>query len=234
MTDGDLTPRLAALNTGALSDVLDAMGVKGQVLSLALRPMAAGMRLAGPAFCVRGVTLATGVAPPPGRISFGVDRHLRPGGVVLIETGGHRDGAIIGGNVSQGYRNHGCVGAIADGPVRDVEDFRAQDFAVFATGLSPMSSKGRWAFAEFGVPIRMPGQAGTLVTVAPGDQVLADAEGVVVLPQAIAAQAIAAAERLIEVETVLLAALASGMDRQEAYAMHDPRAHIRPLATTPA
>ena len=228
-----LTARLMALDSGALCDVLDSMGLAQQVLSSALRPVSPGMRIAGPAFCIRGASAAGGanVSPPAGKTKpgFEIDRHLSDGCVAVIETGHHREGAVIGGNISLSYTRHGCRGAIVDGPVRDVREFEAQGFMVFATGLSPMSSKGRFAFVDYDVSISMPGHVCNAVRIDPGDYVFADTEGCLAIPSRLVVQVIDDAERLTKVESEIQKALHAGTDREKVYAEHNPRAHIVPV-----
>ncbi|MGH8617354.1 MAG: RraA family protein [Burkholderiales bacterium] len=229
-----ISARLLKLDSGALSDVFDSMGLFNQVLSMELRPVSPGMRVAGPAFCIRGVSAAGGapVTPPQGKAkpAFEIDRHATEGCIAVIETGHHREGAVIGGNVSLGYMQHGCRGAIVDGPVRDVPEFVDQGFMVFAPMLSPMSSKGRWAFLDYNVPITMPGHVSNAVRVDPGDYVFGDAEGCLVIPGALVEQVVGYAEELIAVEGRMQAGLRKGVDREKVYADHNPRAHVKPAA----
>ncbi len=228
-----ITERLAKLDSGALSDTFDAMGLPSQVLSAELRPVHPGMKIAGPVFCIRGATAAGGisVAPPAGKTkpAFEIDRKVTQGCIAVIETGSHREGAIIGGNVSLSYLKHGCRGAIVDGPVRDVPEFVEQGFNVFAQSLTPKSSKGRWAFVDYDVPITMPGHASTAVRIDPGDFVFGDAEGCLVIPGALVEQVVAAAEKLIAIEQQIQVELNRGIDREKVYAENNPRAHIAPI-----
>lgn len=225
-----ITERLAKLDSGALSDTFDAMGLPHQVLSAELRPVSPGMKIAGPVFCIRGATAAGGIAisPPTGKTkpAFEIDRKIRQGCIAVIETGGHREGAIIGGNVSLSYLKHGCRGAIVDGPVRDVPEFVEQGFSVFAHSLTPKSSKGRWSFVDYDVPITMPGHASTAIRVDPGDFVFGDAEGCLIIPGALVEQVVAAAEGLIAVENRIQIELNRGVDREKVYAENNPRGHI--------
>ncbi len=226
-----LVARLSRLDSGALSDVLDSMGLVHQVLSNELRPVSTGMRVAGPAFCIRGASAAGGtdIPPPAGKTkpAFEIDRHMYDGCVAVVETGHHREGAVIGGNVSLSYLQHGCRGAIVDGPVRDVEQFVGQGFMVFASTLSPLSSKGRWAFVDYDVPVTMPGLVTNAVRINPGDLVFADAEGCVAIPRALGEQVIADAETLMAVEARMQEALGKRIDREQVYADNNPRAHIK-------
>ena len=227
-----LTERLKRLDCAAICDVFDSMGLKNQVLSTAIRPRGALAKIAGPAFCIRGASAADGasVAPPAGKAKpgFEIDRAMFEGCVAVIDTGKHTEGAVIGGNVAISYRLHGCVGAVVDGGGRDVPEMDECGFALFASSITPMSAKGRWAFVDYDVPVTITGHVSNAVRVNPGDFILGDAEGVVVIPKAIAAQVIADAEELMAVERTMMALLRDGEDREKVYAENNPRAHIRP------
>jgi 4-hydroxy-4-methyl-2-oxoglutarate aldolase len=220
-----LVRRLRRQSTDTISDVLDVMGLSHQVLSAALRPLGAKARLAGPAFCVRGRAL-DGAAPPPAGAPFEVDRALTPGCVVVMATGGHASSAVIGGNVVAAYRTRGCVGLVVDGAVRDGAEIRAL-LPAFCTHVTPRRPAGRWAVAEFGQPISLPGQGGTPVIIHPGDLILGDEDGVVVIPRSIAGEVIEAAEKLARIDARVTVDIRRGRDREEALKAHDRFAHIR-------
>jgi regulator of RNase E activity RraA len=99
-----------------------------------------------------------------------------PGSVVVVDAGGGRDRAVWGGVLTAAARAAGVVGAVVDGAVRDLADIRAQGFPVFARGASPAGPHKAGG-----------GRAGTRIAcgglvVAPGDLVLGDEDGVVVVP----------------------------------------------------
>jgi len=224
--------RLEKLDSAAVSDVFDAMGLKNQILSTDIFPLYPGIKLAGPAFCIRGLTTAgspASVKKP--NLAFEVDRAMYPGCVAVIETGGHREGAIIGGNVGLSYKNHGCRGAVIDGGVRDAMELAEIDFRTFASSTSPMSSKGRWAFVQYEVPIAMPGHYAHSVLINPGDLILADSEGILVIPRNIADYVVNAAEEVVRIEQIRFNELKQGHDREEVYARNDTCGHIKPLGS---
>jgi len=224
--------RLEKLDSAAVSDVFDAMGLPNQILSTDILPMNPNIKVAGPAFCIRGLT--TVGSPTPAKKSnlpFEIDRAMYPGCVAVIETGGHREGAIIGGNVGLSYKNHGCRGAVIDGGVRDVVELAQIDFRTFARSISPMSSKGRWVFAQYEVPIAMPGQYANSVCINPGDVILADPEGIVVIPRNIADYVVKAAEEVVRIEQLRFNELKIGNDREEVYTRHDTCAHVKPFGS---
>jgi regulator of RNase E activity RraA len=227
-----LCERLEKLDSAAVSDVFDAMGLPNQVLATHIRPIVPNIKVAGPTFCIRGVTSAGSVVLPPAGKSnpaFEIDRAIYHGCVAVIETGRHEEGAIIGGNVALSYKLRGCRGAVVDGGVRDIQELTDIDFRTFAASTTPMSSKGRWSFVDYEVPIAMPGHYANWVRVNPGDLILADPVGIAVIPQDISEYVVSAAEEIVRVEQLRKEELQAGADREEVYARHDTRAHIKSL-----
>ncbi len=221
-----LIRRLRRQSTDTISDVLDVMGLPNQVLSAEIRPLSPGSCLAGPAFCVRGRALDS-AHPAPAGAPFEVDRHLTRGCVVVVATGGHRTSAAIGGNVVLSYKQRGGVGLVVDGAVRDGTEMRALRVPVFATHVTPRRPAGRWSVVEHGRPISLPGQTGVEVIVHPGDFVLGDDDGVIVIPQALVGEVVDAAEQLARLDAKVAADIRRGRDREEALRRHDRFGHIR-------
>lgn len=227
----DLIRRLRRQTTDTISDVLDVMGLPNQVLGAALRPIAPGTALAGPAFCVRGRPVDA-AHPAPAGAPFAVDRDLTPGAVVVVATAGHTSSACIGGNVVVSYKARGCAGLVVDGAVRDGAEIRALRVPTFSTHVSPRRPAGRWSVVEHGVPVALAGQSDAEVIVHPGDLILGDDDGVVVIPQAIAAEVIAAAEVLARLDAKVAAEIRRGRDREEALRAIDRFGHIRKVVPT--
>ncbi len=221
-----LLKRLRRHASETISDVLDVMGLPGQVLAASIRPIVPGARLVGPAFCVHGRSLEPG--QPARTVQYAVDRALTPGCVVVMATGGYTGSAIIGGNIAASYRKRGAAGVVIDGALRDPGEIRRL-LPAFATHVTPRRPGGRWNVVAFGEAIAMPGQDGEEVIVHPGDLILGDASGVVVIPQAIVAEVIAAADKLVPREKKVLAAIRRGVDREQALKAGDRYGHIRKL-----
>ncbi|GAB3761601.1 RraA family protein [Ramlibacter monticola] len=100
----------------------------------------------------------------------------RPGDFLVIERCGDRRHACLGGMVTHAAKLAGVVGAVIDGPATDMSEIRACDFPVWARGLSPITTKQLGTGGALNVPVTVGGQV-----VCPGDVVLADESGVVVL-----------------------------------------------------
>ncbi len=173
----DVIKAYGELSPTAVSDVVDL----SCVMRYAIHPLWPGLpRIAGPAFTVR-----TGHHD---NLMFHAAIYLaRPGDVIVVEAGDD-EMAVAGGNVCAIVQRRGVAGLIVDGVIRDVGEAREKRFPVFARGASPIPAK-RGGAGEINTPIRCGG-----VVVNPGDVVVADEEGIVVVPRARAEEVLAKAE----------------------------------------
>lgn len=219
-----LVRRLSRHASETISDVLDVMGLSEQVLAADIRPVAPGLRVAGPAFCVRGQPIDA--AHPPVFVQYEVDRHLTPGCIVVIASAGYRSSALIGGNIAASYRKHGCAGVVLEGGLRDPQEVKTF-LPAFATHVTPRRPGGRWNVVAYGEPIALPGQGGVEVIVHPGDLIIGDGSGVVVVPRAIADSVLDGADKLVPLEKKVLADIKRGRDREQALKGHNRYSHIK-------
>ncbi|HZP79025.1 MAG TPA: RraA family protein [Pseudolabrys sp.] len=227
----ELCKKLRSLPTAVISDVLATMGLPDQVLCSSIRALGSLNGFAGPALCLCG---SEGAEPPDlpngSKLVFEMDRHVRRGCVTVIATGGHKIGAVIGGNVALSWHLRGCVGVVTDGGIRDAEECQRLGLPVFATFVGPMSNKGLWAVREIDVPVSLPGQRGAAVRVQPGDIIHADSDGALVIPAMHLSQVVHDGEVLEQMEAKIRADLQRGDDREAVYARHNRFAHIKKLA----
>ena len=119
---------------------------------------------------------------------------------------------IWGELLSTAARNSGCVGAIVDGAVRDIRQMREMGFAVFARGASPYDSQNRQRVIDVDVPVEIDG-----VRFSPGDLVVVDEDGVVVVPRAVEEAVIQRAWKKVHAENVTRDAIKAGMKAQAAW-----------------
>jgi len=211
MIMNDLVSRLRALDTCAVSDALDKHGLPCAIGGL--RPLAAPRPAAGRAITVLlGVPAAVPVsvpAPSPGAPK----RHLStaavdasgPGDVIVVAHQGRTDCAGWGGLLSRAAVVRGIDGVVVDGVARDLAEAAAVGLPVYASGSTAVTARGRAVEVCWGEPVEFAG-----VPVAPGDLVLADAGGVVVIPSAHAEAVLATAERIAATEAAMAAALDAG------------------------
>jgi 4-hydroxy-4-methyl-2-oxoglutarate aldolase len=185
--------RLVALGTATVAEAL----ATARVLDPAPRPLSPDMRLAGPARTVR--------CPPGDNLAL----HLaiaaaQPGDVIVVDYGGSLASGPFGEIMALACQMRGIAGLVTDGAVRDSRQIAALGFPVFARGLNIR-----------GTVKADPGQADVPVTlcgavVHPGDMVVADADGVVVVPAAQVGTALAAAEARAAREARMMERLQAG------------------------
>src|SRR5947207_323127 len=206
------TPHVHVLSSAVLADVLDALGHRTSALPPAVRPLRPEWKLFGRALTLS--TLPVAVEPEkPYAVELECIDALRPGDVLVATTNGDHSSALWGELLSTASRAHGAVGAVIDGLTRDAEKILALDFPVFATGFSPLDSKGRLDGVSYNQPIRI----GACV-VKPGDWVFGDVDGVVVVPAALAEAAFAKALEKVTGENRVRAELAKGRSVREVFA----------------
>jgi len=227
-TAGDLLARLAKLETGQVSDVLDEAGLPNHALSSALVPLAAGSRFAGIAVCARGEATVGGRYARPAMPGSALENAMRPGGVLVIDSGGFARGALLGGFVAYSLQREGCVAIVTDGPVRDADEIRGLGLPVVSGGVTPVNGSRRWRWTDVDVPVSLPGQEGRPLTIAPGDYILADGDGVVVVPAAVAATIVEDAEELARIEGRIGEGLRGGGTRAEVFKRNPRFDHVRP------
>jgi regulator of RNase E activity RraA len=224
---GVTSRRLARLDSSIVSDVLDEFGVPGQVVGADIRALSPGMRVAGPAFCIQGK--ATGgesreqLHPRPAYEMF---RHMYDGCVAVVDTGGFHLAGPWGENTALSAAVRGCAGVVIDGSTRDGPELAAMGFATFARFTTPLRIDDRWEHTAFEVPVSLPAQVGSTILVNPGDFVIGDGDGVVIVPAAMLQDVIEAGEEVIRIENQIRTELVQGIDREEVYRRHPRFAHI--------
>ena len=204
-----LIDRLDALYTAVVADVLDRLGRRDQCLRPEVRPLAPDSRCAGVARTVRTIPAPTLEPPEPYTGEMEAVAALRPGDVMVVSR---CDWSFWGELLSTAARYRGCRGVVIDGYTRDTRGILALGFPVFCRGVHPADSLGRIDVDAYDVPIDCGG-----VSVRTGDLVLADRDGVVVVPRDIAEEAIAKAEEKVRGEDLVRVKLAEGMPVTEAF-----------------
>jgi 4-hydroxy-4-methyl-2-oxoglutarate aldolase len=184
------------LFAAVLSDSLDACGVVSQVMSPRMRPLDETLKMCGRARTgayMEVPYVTEGVNPYELEIAIVDDR--KPGDIAVFSCGGSARIAPWGSLLSTATRARGAAGCVTDGLVRDILEIRRLQLPVFALGIAPLDSKGRGQIMATDVPVICDG-----VRVAPGDLVFGDADGVVVVPQAVEAEVLETAFKKIHGE----------------------------------
>jgi regulator of RNase E activity RraA len=211
--DSGALPDLVAsqLYTAVVSDILDDLGHRDHVLDPAIRPLGRGEVIAGPAnpFLVTEVRQIP-AEPYAGEIAALDD--VRPGEVILVAAGGSARAACWGELFSTAARARGARGTLIDGYCRDARSIAALGYPVWCRGMLPLDCKGRAAVTAW----RKPAVVGGL-PVRPGDLVVADADGAVVVPAGLIEETIRQALAKASKEHRLRDALEAGSTLRAAY-----------------
>lgn len=201
--------RLAKLYTPVVADVLDKLGFRHQAMHRRVRPLWPEAKAAGFALTVQTVPARDVVPEHPYAGELAAVDSLAAGDVLVVSESAW---SFWGELLSTAANFRGCRGVVLDGPTRDSGAIRAMGFPVFHDGFHPADSMGRLDVVAHNVPI----QCGH-VLVYPGDLVLADHDGVVVVPNAAAEEALRLAEEKVSGENLVRKALAGGMTTTEAF-----------------
>jgi len=196
-----LTARLAVLDTCAVSDALDKLGLSGAVIGIAALTRPA--KVAG-----RVVTTKLG-APLPGlpkrHLGAGAVMAAKPGDIIVVEHRGRIDVSGWGGLLSRGAVRRGVAAVLVDGACRDIDESRALGLAVFARAAVPVTARGRVAEHSCQEPTTF-----GAVAVKPGDLVIADGSGIVFVDQARAEDILSTAENIHAREQRMAEAIDAG------------------------
>ncbi len=207
----ELSDRFQKLYTGAIADILDKNGYRHQVLPHDVRPFTQINRVAGRAFTGQGYPCASPQNNDTETRLTMLDS-ITPGTVSVWATGGSIDCAHWGEMMSTAARQRGCMGAVIDGGVRDIDFVNAMSYPVFARFACSASSIGRWDIREYQVTIKI----GNTV-IRPDDFVFGDIDGVVIVPKEIVLDVLEAAEDIYRREGAMREELRQGVSVKEAY-----------------
>lgn len=210
----EIRQRYLRVDTSNVADVLDELGLLDQGLApeFAPYPATAG-RLAGWAYTIRGQ-----MAPFPmggDADKMAACQGLSPG-EVSVWSGDGKGICYFGELIAIGMKERGSVGALVDGGVRDVRWIADQHYPVYARYRTPVQSIGRWKVNACQVPVLLRGATDTFVRVEPGDFILADEDGAIVIPAVRVEAVLIEAERLTEKERLIRVELTAGLSLAEA------------------
>lgn len=205
-----------SLFASVVSDAMDEVGVINQVMSTGMRPLDQSLSLCGRArtgaymevpYTVDGVN--------PYELEIAIVDDLRPGDVAVFACGGSSRIAPWGGLLSTAAVARGAGGCVTDGFTRDLKEIHPLRFPVFSAGIAPLDSKGRGQIMATDVTVICDG-----VRVNPGDLVIGDADGVVVVPQEREQEVLTQAFEKINREGHSIKELQNGAYLRDVYAKH--------------
>lgn len=194
-----LSPELVAglleTDTGTIGHFVDA-----GFMDIGIQAKMPGAKIAGTAVTVR-------VTVPDSIIGHYALKFIRPGDILIIDRGQDRETACWGGTTSVGAAKAGLTGLIMDSAGNDISEANAAGLPIWCRGVTPVTTKYRGLGGALNVPISCGG-----VSIHPGDAVLADENGVLIIPPSDVARVIAEARAFRQKEEALLAALRDDPD----------------------
>jgi len=207
--DSRIISQLLAVSTPNLSDALDRLGIEGAPQKiLAIYPCA---KIAGPAATLKIV--------PHGKAEestvLGTLRAIVKGGtgsVLVIDASENPAVNCYGGVAGATSKHNGLVGAVCDGVVRDVDEYKGYGLPVYGKGIAQQSVRGRSSCAGYGIDVTLGG-----VRVRPGDYIVADDNGTIVIPAERITEVIEFAQKVKATEDRVIAQVRAGMDPVEAH-----------------
>ncbi|RJE89783.1 RraA family protein [Paenibacillus sp. 1011MAR3C5] len=180
MNDQQLFEQMESLLYAAvISDTLDELGYRNQVMRENINPIVNDWVVAGRAKTILSVDVHYVPEDPYAKEIEAVDS-VKPNEVVIGCTNESKQNGLWGELLSTASKMRGARGAIVDGLIRDTKKIEELGFPVFATGTKPVDSQGRGLVIDYDIPVLCGG-----VMVHPGDVIFGDRDGVVVIPQAL-------------------------------------------------
>jgi regulator of RNase E activity RraA len=199
------------LYSAVVCDALDAVGLTNQSPAKAFQHLTVKRLVAGRCRTTLWADMFHS-DPSPYELELQAVDSCQPDDVLIAAAGGSMRSGIWGELLTTAVRNGGCVGAIIDGAARDVAKIRDMDFPVLACGTCLYDSKDRQRVIDRDVPVQIGG-----VVFSPGDLVIADEDGVVVVPQAVEEKVLKLAWEKVHAENEVRDAIRNGMKAVDAY-----------------
>ncbi len=220
ITVEEICERYRRLYSGVVYDVLEKLGYPNQVLAHDLRPLSPEMRLAGPAFTLKGtMTCEKDAAGRHKRIAM-VKQMTHPC-VEVRDRGTPFNVALYGELSATTARAHGAVGALIDGATRDSGHLIAMQFPVFSRYRNPVEAFGRYMIIACQVPVLLSGETTETVRVDPGDFIFGEADGALVIPRHLTLDVLVECERISGIEDKARQEFARGDDPVEVFKRHE-------------
>ena len=207
----DLCQRYEALYTGAVNDVLREHLLLDQALPPAIMPLRDDMIVAGIAFTIRSAPDPTIAGEMDSRVRMLDELHEYA--ICVWDTGSETDAAHWGEVMTASARARGARGAVIDGGIRDTRQVLAQNFPVFYRYRTSNGSLGRCKITGHQVPVKI-----DKVIIRPGDIVLGDIDGVVIVPRTLAYEVLVRAEEIVASEQEIRRWIREGLSADQVVA----------------
>ena len=210
----ELCQRYGELYSGVIYDILETRGLPNQLLSLEIKPLKLDMKVAGPAYTVKGVRRPTAEEWSGEQVDL--LGGITPNCVVVYDPGREYRSGHWGELTSNAAAAKGCQGVVVDGGARDgTKHLQIPNWSCFCRYTSPIEAGTRQKIVAVQKPIFMSGSLTTVVRVEPEDFIFGDLDGVLVIPKTIAVEVLLEAEAKIAVEDKGREEIRKGMDMRE-------------------
>ena len=209
VVDYSLVSQYLSVSVSNVSDALDRLGIHGAPQGIL--PIYACSKIAGPAATLKYLPFGESEESTvlgTLRAIVGAGR----GAVLVVDASKNPLVNSLGGVAGATAKHNGLAGCVTDGVVRDVDEYKVYGLPVYARGIAQQSVRGRSSCAGYGIPVTLGG-----VTVNPGDFILADENGTVVVPKEVAQEAVIFAIKVKATEDKVIAEIRAGADPVEAH-----------------
>jgi regulator of RNase E activity RraA len=194
--------RLGRLATTNIADALDKVGIRGAVIGI--KPMYDCPKILGRAVTVK--ITAAGMVKSKHHLGVQAIAAANLGDIIIIDNRGDLNNNCWGEILSMAAKMKGISGVVIDGAARDIDACKEFDFPVYARGTVPITARGRIMEESFNEMVRIGD-----IQVRPGDIVMADINGVVIIPLEKADEVLEAAEQICEKEEAMVEELRKGV-----------------------
>jgi regulator of RNase E activity RraA len=201
--DRSYRSRFEKLSTTNLADALDKVGLRGAVIGI--RPLFGMPKIVGRAVTIK--ITAAGLIKSKRHLGVDAIASANPGDVIAIDNRGDTYNNCWGEILSCAAKQKGVLAVFVDGAARDIDICQEIGFPVFARGVVPITARGRIMQEDFNCPIRLGD-----IQVRPGDILVGDVNGIVVIPPERLDEIVPVAEEIMAKEEAMKADILRGMD----------------------
>lgn len=198
----ELRERFLKMPTTVVSDALDLLGIMNNAVT-GIKPVWNCTAIFGTALTVRNVPASTHTQKNHG--GFVTAQHVKSGDIVVIDNGGDVENNGWGELVAWAAKMKGAVGTLVDGAVRDVDAFESMEYPVYSKGITLRTARNRMVQDAINVNIRF-----RTTQVRPNDYIMADKNGICVIPPEIVLEVLVKAEAIQEKEDKMIEEIKKG------------------------
>lgn len=208
----DIQQRFLKVDAANVADVLDDLGLPDQGISPEIQAIS-GTRLAGWAYTITGQMVPYEGSGDAKKMEA---CHGISAGEISVWSGNGEGICYFGELIALGMVERGSVGALVDGGLRDTRAMNEHGFPAFARYRSAVQSIGRWRVTDSQVPVYIAGATVRRVEVVPGDFIVGDEDGAIVVPQRVVLDVLERSEAMTQSETRVREALTTGLSLSDA------------------